>query len=113
MRLFKGKVEKTVAEQLTLLGEPNAGSAIEIQSVYFQCNNPNAYVLLFDADGDQVLYPMPGQVDPKPILLDSPITVKAPLYYVDTRGENGLIVFGKVIPLDSRVPSSFTQLNTK
>jgi hypothetical protein len=107
MQAFKAKVIKTTADKPTLIAQLPPGQALELQSVFFKSKNPNAFLFLVDKDGDEVMYPIPGQIDPHPVLLSCSLMINGPLYYVDTKGEHELIVTGRIVNIDRRTPSTF------
>lgn len=102
MQAFKAKVKETKQSEseetpLVLFPDQPSGS-VRIQAVYYSSKNPSQNLRIYDGDGDMCLFPVPGQETEKVIPLDSPITVKLPLYYVD-EDNNGseAIVFGELI----------------
>ena len=96
MSPYKIKIEKTLLNIPTKIGGPRAGYAYTIQGVYYSSENPDSHVVLLDKDGDEITFHIPGQVDPKITMLESPITVTLPIQYADEKGENTLIVYGTV-----------------
>lgn len=95
---FKIKVEKTEANKMTEVKSTyGAGYVARIQAVFYSSNNPSLFLKLFDADGDQFMFSIPGQGIPRPTTPEIPVTVKLPLRYVDIGpGENTFTVFGEV-----------------
>lgn len=97
MKAFKLKAESGVNEAGGLVlfpNQPKSGS-FRLQAVFYSSENPTQNLYLYDAEGDMVTFPIPGQLDKKVIPLD-PVTVKLPLYYIDEAAPgNQIIVFGE------------------
>lgn len=69
------------------------GLVFTLQTVYYSSEDPSKYLTIYDSDGDMVSFPMPGQVDPKPIDI-GPVSVKLPIKIVDEAGGNTVIIRG-------------------
>lgn len=95
---FKVKVEKTEAnKKVKINSRYGAGYVARIQAVFYSSNNPSFFLKLFDADGDQFMFQIPGQGIPRPTTPEIPVTVKLPLQYVDIgTGEHNFTIFGEV-----------------
>lgn len=97
---FKAKVEKTGiakgGEMLEIKGNVGKGYALKLQALFYSSSNPGHFLHLLDADGDEFMFPIPGQGQPKAINPAIPITVKLPLKYVDiSQGDNQIIIWGE------------------
>lgn len=104
MKLYKVKVEKTVQNQPTELKHMyGAGYCINVQAVSYGSKNPQSMLHLLDAGGDEFMFKIPGQASTNPTTPELPITVRLPLSYVDTEGQNELIVWGTVESIDTAV----------
>jgi len=101
MLLYKAKVEKSETPDMHKIeGNYGMGYGLKLQAVYYSSSNPGNFLHLYDADGDEFLYPIPGQGNPKVTMLDSPISVKLPLSYVDVSlGENEIKLWGEAVRL--------------
>lgn len=105
MQLYKIKIPtvKTVENELTKI-EHHLRGLVTIRAIHWSCENPNRALHLYDADGDEFIYPIPGQQPPdshieivsKVTVLDTPLTVELPLSYVDEEGECELKIWGTV-----------------
>lgn len=95
MSPYKIKV-KTVLNVPTKIGGERAGYAYTIQAIYYSSKEPSEHVTLFDKDGDEITFHIPGQIDPKISPLETPITVQLPIQYVDTKGQEELIIYGRL-----------------
>ena len=92
MQPHKLKVENTpIGQPVQFRGYE--GSAFTLQTVYYSSEDPSKYVTIYDSDGDVVSFPMPGQIDPKPITV-GPVTVKLPISIIDEAGNNEVIIRG-------------------
>jgi len=89
---YKAKT-KTVQGVLTSLEPRYSGLVITIQALRYSSTNPSAKCHIFDADGDEVMTPLVGATDVQ-VSTPRPITVKAPLKYLDEEGGNDLTIFG-------------------
>lgn len=96
MTAFKVKAKESKEAELTAFPGQVAGKSVEIQAVYYSSLTPGKHLMLYDADGDCFMYPIPGQVDQKVVTPEVPVTVKTPIYYLDEVGDNEIIVFGKM-----------------
>lgn len=84
MILFKAKVQDTVPGKPTQIkGNVGKGYGVRIEAVYYSSINPGNFLHLYDADGDEFMFPIPGQGIQKTISPAIPITVKLPLSYAD------------------------------
>lgn len=84
MILYKGKVEQTTPGQKTVVkGNVGKGYSATIQAVYYSSINPGNFLHLLDADGDEFMFPIPGQGIQKTITPAIPVTVKLPISYID------------------------------
>lgn len=101
-KLYKVKVEKTETGKLEEVRcEYGEGWCVNLQSIFYSEKSPQHYLHLFDADGDEFMFSIPGQARPTVVTPDEvPVTVKLPLYYLDTGGGNELILWGEVYRLD-------------
>lgn len=103
MQAFKAKIKETKqseSEESPLVVFPDCprSGSVRIQAVYYSSKNPSQHLRLYDGDGDMCLFPIPGQESEKVIPLDSPITVRLPLFYLDEDNNgNEAIVFGELI----------------
>jgi hypothetical protein len=91
---YKAKT-KTVTEGMTTLKPEWRGFQVTIQAVYYGSKNPSAHLTIHDAEGDQCVFSLPGQLNATVTALETPVTVKLPLKYIDNEGGNDLIVFGQ------------------
>ncbi len=103
MLLYKAKVEKSEQGEIKKLeGNYGTGYGLRVQAVLYSSSNPGNFLHLYDADGDEFLFPISGQGNPKVLLIDAPIAVKLPLSYLDiSLGENEIKVWGEVERLSS------------
>lgn len=96
MKAFKVKTEKSEAQKMMSFAGQIKGKSARIQAVYYSSASPSQHLMLYDADGDCFMFPVPGQVDKKVINLESPVTVQLPIHYWDEKGEEEIIVFGEM-----------------
>lgn len=102
MKLYKVKVDKTVQGQPTELKHMyGTGYAVTVQAVRYGSQSPQAQLELMDAGGDTFMFDIPGQGTPKTTTPEIPVAVRLPLYYMDTEGQNELIVWGTIDQIDS------------
>lgn len=102
MKLYKVKVEKTVQGQPTELKHMyGAGYCVTIQAVRYGSDNPQSELYLYDAGGDEFMFKIPGQASRNTTTPEIPVTVRLPLSYLDSEGQNELIVWGTVDQIDS------------
>lgn len=95
MKAYKGKTQETEIGRMGFL-QPKVSSAIKIEAVHYTSKDPGSRIHLFDADGDEVLHPIPGQLENKVIPLETPITVQGPIQFRDETDYNSLVVFGSI-----------------
>lgn len=98
MLLYKAKIEKSEAGDIHKIeGNYGTGYGLKLQAVFYSSSNPGNFLHFYDADGDEFLYPISGQGNPKVVLIDAPISVKLPISYLDiSLGENEIKVWGEV-----------------
>lgn len=82
---------------------PYNGWAMTVQAVLYTNTAPNQKLHLFDADGDEFMFPIPGQMEEKIVTPEIAVTVKLPLSYYDEDADGGhqLKVIGYVEKPDS------------
>lgn len=108
MKLYKIKIKETLLKEVTRIEDIyGEGYAVTVQAVSYSSKSPEQKLVLFDADGDQFMFPVPGQAVTKPTTPEVPTSVKLPLSYVDTEGENEVIIWGEVTKIDPYLESSF------
>jgi hypothetical protein len=86
------------------LGE---GYCVTIQAVRYGNKSPQMYMHLYDAGGDEFMFPIPGQDLPKTTTPEIPVTVRLPLSYYDEDGGQELIVWGEAHEIERKLTSSF------
>jgi len=101
MKPFKVKIEKSIGDKKVEV-RTNFGSnyCLNVQSVFYNCNNLSSYLRLLDADGDMFMFKIPGQAEPNPTTPEIPVTIKLPIFYVDSLGGNEIIIWGEVNKID-------------
>ncbi len=93
---FKVKIDKTVSQQrVEIKTRYGKGFALRLQAFRYDSTNPGLFLHLLDADGDEFMFPIPGQGTPKASTLEIPLTLSLPLFYYDD-GEHELILWGEV-----------------
>lgn len=94
---FKAFTDKTISDKPTELhGNVGKGYGARIQAVRYSSKNPSDYLYLYDADDNEFMFSIPGQGNEKTISLETPVTVKLPIKYIDTSsGDKQVIVFGE------------------
>jgi hypothetical protein len=108
MRLYKAKIEKTVFDDMTKIeNKYDVGYALKVQAVFFGSTNPSATLSLYDADGDEFMFSIPGQAIPRVTTPEIPISVKLPIHYTDSEGNNKLMVFGEVYQIEQTLTTTF------
>lgn len=70
------------------------GMAFRIQAISYTSNNPSHHVTVFDKDGDECMYPIPGQLIPKIVPVEH-VSVILPITIVDEGLHNDVIIFGE------------------
>lgn len=99
MTHFKKKIKTAPNSEKApvLTGSAQVGY-LTVEGVYYSNINPSQCIHLYDADGDEFMFPIPGQAEPKPTSPEIAITVELPLYYLDEDfdGENDLIIWGRL-----------------
>jgi hypothetical protein len=107
MKPFKVKIKKSIGNRKVEI-KSNFGSnyCVTIQSVFYDCTNPSSYLRLLDSDGDMFMFKVPGQAEPNPTTPEVPVTVRLPIYYVDSLGDNEITIWGVVNKID-RTESGF------
>lgn len=98
MRPYKAKSTASVGGQkLIFKDQTDSMGAVRIQAIYYDNTNLDQHVRIYDGDGDECMFPMPGQEVPRVISLESPVTVKLPLAYLDEdpNGDHAIIIFGE------------------
>lgn len=108
MKTYKAKLQTVGGIKKQITGNFIVGT-ITIQAVFYSSINPARKIHLYDKDGDEFIFPIPGQADPKVTTPELPITIDLPISYMDEdiNGANTLIVWGK-IESDVRIKSSFS-----
>lgn len=98
MRIYKHKTEITEGGKETELERPAWGNIVRIESIYYSSNNPQDKLKILDSDRDEVWH-VTGQEIDRPIILDIPITLQFPLYFLDERadGQNKVIIRGYLV----------------
>lgn len=99
MTAFKVKIAKSIGAQVVKLSAATDGKAVRLQAVSYGNRNPQQHLRILDADGDPCVFPIPGQHDqPKPVSLETPVTVQTPVYYFDgdPAGGHEVIVWGEM-----------------
>lgn len=89
MKPHKIKLETTGKD----LSTGYEGYAFTIQAIYYSSNDPSKFLRIYDNDGDEVIYPIPGALDPKTVPVGN-ITVALPLVIVDDTPSNDVILRG-------------------
>lgn len=92
---LKHKFDGTVLGVKKTLGNNYPGYAYTIQAIHYSSNNPQSHLHIFDADGDECMFPVPGDLTPK-VLAVSHITVKLPISILDETSGNSITIFGTV-----------------
>ncbi len=105
---YKARVNKSVPGQMTTIkGNVGKGYCVTVQAVYYSSTNPGNFLHLYDADGDEFMFALPGQGNAKVATPEIPVTVKLPLKYVDVSiGEHQIKIFGeahKISKVDSNL----------
>ena len=107
MRPYKVKVEKTIQGKLTELIHPlRGGYCVKVQAFFYGGTNPNAKLHLYDAGGDEFTFPIPGQARPTATSPEISVTVRLPLSYLDEEGDNKLIVWGEIYPIEEKLTTT-------
>lgn len=102
---FKAKVIKSESgNRFILKGNVDRGFALKVEAVYYSNSNPSQHLRLFDADGDQFMFPVPGQARANTTSPELPVTVKLPISYEDEGEGNQVVVWGEAEKL-SKVAS--------
>ncbi len=98
MKHYKVKVNKTVGGSRVVELKSRYGSNyfVTVQAVYYGCTNPSSYLHLFDGDGDEFMFAIPGQAIPNTTTPEIPVTVRLPISYSDDIGGNELVIWGTV-----------------
>ena len=66
---YKAKVEKSEQGEIKKLeGNYGTGYGLRVQAVLYSSSNPGNFLHLYDADGDEFLFPISGQRKPKGLI---------------------------------------------
>lgn len=96
MKPFKVKI-KTNPQKITKI-QGTDGMYVKIQAVRYGSHDANVHLMVLDGEGDECMFPIPGQRTPKVIHLESPVTVEGPLHYLDeSSSSNDFIIFGEAV----------------
>ena len=93
-----GKIPYKIKIEDTPIGKPvevrgKEGKSFTIETVFTTSESPDKHLSIFDSEGDLVLWPFPGDKEPKPINIGE-ITVELPISLVDEEGGNTIILRG-------------------
>jgi hypothetical protein len=71
--------------------------SVRVQAIFFNDTNPERKLRLFDADGDEFMFPIPGQIEPRIATPEISVLVQLPLQYLDEDpiGGHEVIIFGE------------------
>ena len=97
MHLYKFKIDKSSYAQgspIIIDSEFNKGHLVEVRGVFYGSKSPQSNLLLLDADGDMFMFPIAGTSLPKVVSPDVAPIAKLPFYYIDTSGDNEIIIWG-------------------
>lgn len=94
MRAYKAKTDNTAYQERAFLNSDFNEGYADIQAVHYSSMSPQQFLHLYDADGDPFVTPIPGHRKGEVEYLSTPVTVKLPLEYMDTEGNNKVTVFG-------------------
>jgi len=92
---LKHKVKQTELDKVIKIPNSYIGHAYTIQGVYYSSTSPASKLHIYDGDGDECYYAVPGQENPH-VLLSTPITVKLPLSILDETAPNSVTIYGYV-----------------
>lgn len=92
---LKHKITGTKINQKQIITNSYPGYSYTIQAVFYSSNNPSSHLHIFDADGDECIFPLPGDLTPKALSVQ-PITIKLPLSILDETSGNQVTIFGVV-----------------
>jgi hypothetical protein len=102
---FKARItETTPGEVMTFKGNVPSSWAVTVQAVFYSSNNPGNFLHLYDGDGDEFMFAIPGQGQPRVATPEVQITVKLPIRCRDiSQGSHEVIIWGRAEKVDSRL----------
>lgn len=108
MKLYKVHIRGTKIGELTRIeNKYGEGYCVAVQAVHYSSTSPNDVLKLFDGDKNQFMFELSGGSTPNPTTPEIEITVKLPLYYMDSAGDKDIVIWGVVYKIDNTLESSF------